>query len=83
MSTIKKDGGWTQYTFLEAEYHECSIILHKEWCNVEGSVYKNNFNCYTVSNEKEFIQCLNKKPINSNLLPTDYENNKWKTILLD
>ncbi len=83
LSTIKKDGGGTQYTFLEAEYHECSIILHKEWCNVEGSVYKNNFNCYTVSNEKELIQCLNKKPINSNLLPTDYENNKWKTILLD
>lgn len=80
MSTIKNDGGGTQYTFLEAEYHDCGLILHKNWCNVFNSVYKHGENCYAVSNEKELIEALKQKRLTSNLIPTDIENNLWKRI---
>lgn len=82
LSTIKNDGGGTQYTFLEAEYHKCGLILHQNWCNVNNSVYKNNVNCYTVNNEYELLQCLHKPVILSNQLPTEKENDLWKKILL-
>lgn len=81
MSVIKKDGGGTQYTFLEAEYHGASLILHKEWCSAPNSVYKNDMNCYAVSDAKELAIALNKPPIKSNLMPTAEENAKWKEIL--
>ena len=29
MSTIKNDGGGSQYTFLEAIYQGCVLILHR------------------------------------------------------
>lgn len=80
MSTIKNDGGGTQYTFLEAEYHDCGLILHKNWCNVINSVYKHGENCYAVSNEKELIDALKLKRLTSNLIPTDIENDLWKRI---
>ena len=31
MSIIKDDGGGTQYTFLEAIYNDCILILHNDW----------------------------------------------------
>jgi hypothetical protein len=80
MSTIKNDGGGTQYTFLEAEYHDCGLILHKKWCNVLNSVYKNGENCYAVSNEEELLDALKQKRLTSGLLPTDSENDLWKKI---
>lgn len=82
LSTIKKDGGGTQYTFLEAEYHGCSLILHKNWCDAPNSVYKNNFNCYAVENETELLEILQKPVLFSNLLPTEEENLIWNKILL-
>ena len=39
MSIIKGDGGGTQYTFLEAIYHDCALILHKEWVEA-GDTFK-------------------------------------------
>ena len=47
MSIIKGDGGGTQYTFLEAIYHDCALILHKEWVD-QGDLFKNGYNCYVV-----------------------------------
>lgn len=82
MSTIKNDGGGTQYTFLEAEYHDCGLILHKNWCNVPNSVYKHGLNCYAVSNENELMDSLKQKRLKSNLIPTNNENNLWKRIQL-
>jgi hypothetical protein len=82
MSTIKNDGGGTQYTFLEAEYHGCSLILNKNWCNVKNSLYINGINCYSVSDEKELLKALHQKPIYSNLIPNEIENNLWKEILI-
>jgi len=80
MSTIKKDGGGTQYTFLEAEYHDCGLILHKNWCNVPNSSYIHGENCYAVSNEIELLNALQQKTKKSNLLPNNFENNLWKSI---
>ena len=47
MSIIKGDGGGTQYTFLEAIYHDCVLILHKEWVD-NGDLFKKDYNCYVV-----------------------------------
>ncbi len=47
MSIIKGDGGGTQYTFLEAIYHECALILHHEWVS-KGNVFKKDYNCFVV-----------------------------------
>ena len=47
MSIIKGDGGGTQYTFLEAIYHNCALILHKEWVE-QGDTFKKDYNCYVV-----------------------------------
>ena len=47
MSIIKGDGGGTQYTFLEAIYNDCILILHKDWVD-KGTTFKNKHNCYVV-----------------------------------
>lgn len=57
MSTIKDDGGGTQYTFLEAIYEDCVLVLHNEWIN-KGNLFKSGYNCLGVSDEKELIEVL-------------------------
>jgi len=57
MSIIKEDGGGTQYTFLEAIYHDCILILHNEWIT-KGSLFQSGINCLGVSNEKELAEIL-------------------------
>ncbi len=47
MSIIKGDGGGTQYTFLEAIYHDCALILHREWVD-SGDLFVKDHNCYVV-----------------------------------
>ena len=49
MSIIKEDGGGTQYTFLEAIYHDCVLILHHDWIS-KGNIFKKNINCFVVGN---------------------------------
>ena len=58
MSIIKQDGGGTQYTFLEAIYEDCILILHNEWIT-KGSLFKSGINCLGVSNEEELASILN------------------------
>ena len=62
MSIIKGDGGGTQYTFLEAIYHDCALILHKEWVE-QGDLFRKDFNCYVVGYtdniEKEIADIIN------------------------
>jgi hypothetical protein len=58
LSTIKNDGGGTQYTFLEAIYQDCVLILHREWVN-KGELFKEGINCLAVNNEKELSDILN------------------------
>ena len=58
MSIIKQDGGGTQYTFLEAIYHNCILILHNEWIT-KGSLFQSGINCIGVSNETELATIIN------------------------
>jgi len=58
MSIIKGDGGGTQYTFLEAIYQDCILILHNEWIT-KGSLFVSGNNCLGVSNEEELATILN------------------------
>ena len=69
LSTIKNDGGGTQYTFLEAIYHNCVLILNEEWVN-KGDTFKNNYNCYTIKNEEDL----------KNIIESDNEENNKKII---
>ena len=64
MSIIKGDGGGTQYTFLEAIYHDCALILHEEWVQ-QGSIFKDKYNCYVIrnGNEGEQIAQIINSPI--------------------
>ena len=55
MSIIKGDGGGTQYTFLEAIYHDCALILHKEWVE-KGDTFKKDYNCYVVGHTENVAE---------------------------
>ena len=92
MSIIIGDGGGTQYTFLEAIYHNCALILHKEWVN-KGDTFKDRYNCYVVgfTNDigKEISDIINhgideeyKEIIkNANKLLIPHISNKWSSYL--
>jgi len=59
LSIIKDDGGGTQYTFLEAIYNDCILILHNDWIT-KGDLFKDGYNCFGISNETELAEILNK-----------------------
>jgi hypothetical protein len=62
LSIIPNDGGGTQYTFLDAIYHNCAIILNRQWIeNVDPKYrdFKEGENCYAVSNAEELKELLN------------------------
>ena len=58
MSIIKNDGGGTQYTFLEAIYEDCILILQNQWID-QGTTFKSGYNCIGVSNEHELADVIN------------------------
>lgn len=61
MSVIKKDGGGTQYTFLEA-WDACShLVVHKEWL-VDGGQLVDGVNCTAVGDHVELAQILRTEP---------------------
>jgi hypothetical protein len=66
MSIIKNDGGGTQYTFLEAIYQNCILILHKEWVE-KGELFKDKYNCYVIGYtdciEQELADIINTENI--------------------
>ena len=69
MSIIKSDGGGTQYTFLEAIYNDCILILHDEWVK-QGNLFKDKYNCYVVglteNPEQEIADIINNPNKNLN-----------------
>ena len=67
MSTIKNDGGGTQYTFLEAIYQGCVLILHRDWIK-QGSLFKEGVNCLAAENPKELAKLLNSSIDVTNLI---------------
>ena len=61
LSFLQNDGGGTQYTFLDAIYHNCAIILNRQWIeNVDREYrdFKEGENCYAVSNAEELKELL-------------------------
>jgi hypothetical protein len=88
MSIIKGDGGGTQYTFLEAIYHDCALILHKEWVE-QGNLFIKDHNCYVVGFTddvgKEISEIINSEIDdkyhliieNSKEILSDHLNVKW------
>ena len=91
MSIIVGDGGGTQYTFLEAIYHDCALILHKDWVN-KGDTFKNGYNCFVVGETedigKEISDIINrginqeyKKIVrNSKNILKPHLGDSWKSI---
>jgi hypothetical protein len=57
MSIIKNDGGGTQYTFLEAIYQGCVLILHREWIK-QGTLFKEGINCLAADSSEELAKLL-------------------------
>ena len=55
------EGGRTQYSFLDAIYRNCAIILNRQWIeNVDQEYrdFKEGENCYAVSNAEELKELL-------------------------
>lgn len=62
MSTIHKDGGGSQYTFLEAIKMKCCLILNKKWVEGGPSKFKHGVNCLIVENAEELRTILEQNP---------------------
>lgn len=60
MSVIKNDGGGSQYTFLEAMYERCALVINKKWVEGSKTDFVNGENCYVVGDEEELVALLNK-----------------------
>jgi len=60
MSTIKNDGGGSQYTFLEAIYQDCVLILHRDWVN-QGTIFKDGINCLSADSPEELSKLLTEE----------------------
>ena len=76
MSTIKDDGGGTQYTFLEAIYQDCILILHRDWVK-QGDIFKEGINCLAAENPEELVELL------TNNIDYTYLIKESKKILLN
>ena len=57
MSSIKGEGGGTQYTFLEAIYCDCILILNEKWTEITNSIFNEN-NCIIVKDAKTLVSAL-------------------------
>jgi len=57
MSTIKNDGGGSQYTFLEAIYQDCILIINKKWLTKSTALIP-NVNCLVAENEDDICKIL-------------------------
>jgi hypothetical protein len=69
LTILPNDGGGTQYTFLEAIYHNAALIINRRWIDDVDSKhcdFKEGYNCFAVSNEKELAEIiLNSKNIDT------------------
>ena len=68
MSVIKNDGGGSQYTFLEAIYEHCALIINKKWIEGSKTEFMDGENCYVVSDEVELVSLLKKDPNTSRVV---------------
>ena len=68
MSVIKNDGGGSQYTFLEAMYEKCALVINKKWVDSSKTEFVDNKNCFVVADEEELVSLLNKDPNTSSVV---------------
>jgi len=62
MSVIKHDGGGTQYTFLEAIYQECALVINKKWVDGFETPFQDGKNCFVVESGEELATLLKQDP---------------------
>ncbi len=62
MSVIKNDGGGSQYTFLEAIYARCALVINKRWIENSKTEFVDGKNCYVVADEEELAELLEDDP---------------------
>ena len=62
MSVIKQDGGGTQYTFLEAIYQGCALIINSRWVSGFKTPFEDGKNCFVVSDGQELADLLKRNP---------------------
>ena len=80
LSFLPNDGGGTQYTFLDAIYHNCAIILNRKWIeNVDTKYrdFKEGENCYAVSNAEELKVLLIMRKILTHQRLCKMQGNYW------
>lgn len=80
LSIIKNDGDGTQYTTLEAIYHDCTLILHSKWVS-PASEFKHGLNCITVSTPEELIEALNLLSYDAKPLLQKHLDVDWPSFL--
>ena len=68
MSVIKHDGGGSQYTFLEAMYERCALVINRKWVEDSKTDFVDGENCYVVGGEEELVSLLNKNPNTSRVV---------------
>lgn len=62
MSVIKHDGGGTQYTFLEAIYQGCALVINRKWVEGFETPFVDGKNCFVVGSGEELAYLLKKDP---------------------
>lgn len=68
MSVIKNDGGGSQYTFLEAMYEKCALIINAKWVTGSRTEFVDGENCFVVEDEEDLVALLNKDPSTSRVV---------------
>jgi len=77
LSAIKKDGGGSQYTFLEAIYQNCVLVLNYEWIGNFKSDFIDKVNCLVIKDENELVELI-KNIDNYDL--NEIANNAYKLL---
>jgi hypothetical protein len=62
MSVIKHDGGGTQYTFLEAIYQDCALVINRRWVEGFATPFKDGVNCFVVGDGEELAALIKRDP---------------------
>ena len=65
LSAIKNDGGGSQYTFLEAIYQGCVLVLNSKWVDgINNTPFVDEYNCIVVSDENQLAKVITSKKYN-------------------
>lgn len=88
MSAIKHDGGGTQYTFLEAIYNGCVLVLNRKWLH-NGGDFVEGENCLAAETGAELAEVLRtagskhdlqKIASNADKLLVRHVGENWKSL---